>query len=29
VISHDELGKLVDAIADVVENPDVRPLCKR
>jgi len=29
VISHDELGKLVDVIADAVENPDERPLCKR
>jgi len=29
VISHDELGKLVDIIADAVENPDQRPLCKR
>ena len=29
VISHDELGKLVDTIADAVENPDERPLCKR
>ncbi len=29
VISHDELGKLVDSIADAVENPDERPLCKR
>ena len=29
VISHDEFGKLVDAIADAVENPDDRPLCKR
>lgn len=29
VISHDELGALVDAIANVVENPDERPLCKR
>jgi len=29
VISHDELGKLVDAIANAVENPDERPLCKR
>jgi len=29
VISHDELGKLVDTIADAVESPDERPLCKR
>ena len=29
VISHDELGKLVDVIVDAVENPDERPLCKR
>lgn len=29
VISHDELGQLVDTIADAVENPDERPLCKR
>jgi hypothetical protein len=29
VISHQELGELVDAIADAVENPDERPLCKR
>ncbi len=29
VITHDELGKLVDTIADAVENPDERPLCKR
>ena len=29
VISHDELGKLVDTIADAVENPDERHLCKR
>ena len=29
VISHDELGRLVDAIADAVESPDERPLCKR
>ena len=29
VITHDELGKLVDVIADAVENPDERPLCKR
>ncbi len=25
----DEILKLVSAIADAVENPDVRPLCKR
>ncbi len=29
VISHDELGRLVDVIVDAVENPDERPLCKR
>ncbi len=29
VVTHDELGKVVDAIADAVENPDERPLCKR
>jgi len=29
VISHQELGQLVDNIADAVENPDDRPLCKR
>ncbi len=29
VITHDELGQLVDAIATVVESPDERPLCKR
>jgi len=29
VISHNELGALVDTIADAVENPDERPLCKR
>ena len=29
VISHDELGKLVDTIADAVESPDERSLCKR
>jgi hypothetical protein len=29
VISHDELGKIVAAVADAVENPDERPLCKR
>jgi hypothetical protein len=29
VISHQELGRVVDAIADAVENPDERPLCKR
>jgi len=29
VITHDELGKLVDAIANAVEHPDERPLCKR
>ncbi len=29
VVSVDELGALVDVIADAVENPDQRPLCKR
>lgn len=29
VISHQQLGEMVDAIADAVENPDERPLCKR
>lgn len=29
VVSSKELGELVDAIADAVENPDQRPLCKR
>jgi hypothetical protein len=29
VLSHQELGDMVDAIADAVENPDQRPLCKR
>jgi hypothetical protein len=29
VISHQQLGELVDAIAYAVENPDDRPLCKR
>lgn len=29
VISHQELGDLVDAIADAIEKPDDRPLCKR
>lgn len=29
VISHQQLGELVDAIVDAVENPDDRPLCKR
>ncbi len=29
VVSPDELGVLVDVIADAVENPDERPLCKR
>jgi len=29
VISHDELGQFVDDIVKVVENPDLRPLCKR
>lgn len=29
VVSHQELGDLVDAITDAVENPDDRPLCKR
>lgn len=29
VISHQQLGELVDTIVDAVENPDDRPLCKR
>lgn len=29
VISHQQLGELIDAIVDAVENPDERPLCKR
>ncbi|MEJ2693593.1 MAG: hypothetical protein P8166_11185 [Candidatus Thiodiazotropha sp.] len=29
VISTDELGDLVNAIADAVENPDERPFCQR
>lgn len=29
VISHQELGELIDAVADAVEHPDERPLCKR
>ncbi|MEJ2612906.1 MAG: hypothetical protein P8179_23305 [Candidatus Thiodiazotropha sp.] len=29
VLSADELGVLVSAIADAVENPDQRPLCQR
>lgn len=29
VVTHQELGGLVDAISDAVENPDQRPLCKR
>jgi len=29
VITHRQLGEMVDAIADAVENPDERPLCKR
>lgn len=29
VVSHQELGELVDAIADAVENPDASSLCKR
>lgn len=29
VITHQQLGEMVDAIADAVENPDERPLCKR
>ena len=29
VISPQELGELVDAIVDAVENPDKRPFCQR
>lgn len=29
VVSHKELGNLVDVIANAVESPDDRPLCKR
>ncbi len=29
VISHQELGQLVDNIVEAVENPDERPLCAR
>ncbi len=29
VITHQQLGELVDAIVDAVEHPDDRPLCKR
>lgn len=29
VISTDELGQLVNAIVDAVENPDDRPFCRR
>lgn len=29
VISTDELGQLVSAIVDAVENPDERPFCQR
>ncbi|MDJ0833218.1 MAG: hypothetical protein QNJ69_06815 [Gammaproteobacteria bacterium] len=29
VVSSKELGQLVDAIVDAVENPDQQPLCKR
>ena len=29
VLDFDELGRFVDAIAKAVEEPDLRPLCKR
>ncbi len=29
VLSPEEIGRLVDAIASAVENPDPRPICKR
>lgn len=29
VVTQQKLGEFVDAIADAVENPDDRPLCKR
>jgi hypothetical protein len=29
VLSPEEIGELVDAIASAVENPDLRPICKR
>ena len=29
VISRDELGELVDAVADAIEHPDQQALCKR
>lgn len=29
VVSPEELGELVNAIADAVENPDERPFCQR
>jgi hypothetical protein len=29
VLSFDELGRFVDSIASAVEEPDIRPLCKR
>jgi hypothetical protein len=29
VLSFDELGRFVDSIAKAVEEPDMRPLCKR
>ena len=29
IISAQELGEVVDAIVSAVENPDVRPICKR
>ena len=29
VITHDNLAEFVDAIVNVVEDPDHRPLCKR
>jgi len=29
VLSYDELAEFVDAVAESVENPDSRPICKR
>lgn len=29
VVTHQQLGELVDSIVEAVENPDQRPLCKR
>jgi hypothetical protein len=29
VLSPEEIGQLVDAIATAVENPDLRPICQR